>query len=179
MASSKNVKIKSSIIRVAAKAVAKVAAQAEGPAEVTITVTKFKDVLATAASKTSRDTDYVMSMSKEHPGVYLKGDILFVKPPGATIRFTITSLPGDKESYFPVGIAFVREGEKSTSDEQRLGILNFPQSETRMEVRSLSITDSYKDAVPGIRYKFSVIVQRGSDGLIGIIDPGIEHEDEE
>jgi hypothetical protein len=41
------------------------------------------------------------------------------------------------------------------------------------------IVDSYRDTAPHVRYKFSVVVQRGADGRIGIIDPGIVHEDEQ
>jgi hypothetical protein len=57
-----------------------------------------------------------------------------------------------------------------------LGFLNFPQSETRFDGRGLSITDTYKDASLYVRFKFSIVIQRGSDGKIGIIDPGIIHK---
>jgi len=149
----------------------------KNPIEVTITVTQFKDVLATQALK--RDTDFLMTMGKEDPRAYIDGDNLFIKSPGAPVRFSVDSAAGDPENYYPVGIAFVREREHNTSDKQRLGLLNFPQNESRGDVRSFLITDSYQDVAKGVRYKFSVILQRGSDGIIGIIDPGIEHDPSE
>ena len=36
--------------------------------------------------------------------------------------------------------------------------------------------DAFKAMKPYGRYKFSVIIQRASDGKLGIIDPGIENE---
>lgn len=146
---------------------------AKNPIEVTITVTQFKDVLTTEASK--RDTEFSMTMGKEDPRAYIEGDNLFIKSP-APVRFSVDSAAGDPENYYPIGIAFVREREHNTSDKQRLGLLNFPQNESRGDVRSFLITDSYQDVAKGVRYKFSVVLQRGSDGIIGIIDPGIEHD---
>jgi hypothetical protein len=150
---------------------------AKNPIEVVITVTQFKDVLATSDRK--RDTDFQMKMGKEDPRAYVDGANLFIKPPGAPVRFSVDSAPGDSENYYPVGITFVREREHNTSDKQRLGLLNFPQNESRGDIRSFLITDSYQDGAKSVRYKFSVILQRGSDGIIGIIDPGIEHDPSE
>jgi hypothetical protein len=146
------------------------------PAEIKMTVTRFKDVLASASSGTARGTGYEMKLSAEHPSVSIKGDVIYVKSPGAGLRFTMAAAPGDRESYYPIGIAFVRAGKGNTSDEQRLGFLNFAQRDTRPEGRSLAITYRYLDDPKDVRYKFSVVIQRGSDGRIGIIDPAIEHD---
>ena len=75
-----------------------------------------------------------------------------------------------------MGITFVREGLPNANDEQRLGLLNFPQRKTRVIEKIISITDTYRDRKEVVKYKFSVIIQRGSDGKIGIIDPGILHD---
>jgi hypothetical protein len=144
------------------------------PVEIRITVTRFREVLA--PGKTSPCTTYTMDLARKDPRAYIKGDDLYIKGPGAGIRFTLASSAADKKSYYPIGIAFVRESTRNESDAQRLGFLNFPQSETRMKGRTLSILDTFKDRSKRIRFKFSVIIQRGSDGAIGIIDPGIVHE---
>ncbi len=162
--------------------VAKIPAKKRHTIDVTIAVTKFKDVLASDALRGASDgrggrgTDYIMTLPKNDPLAEIRGNDIYIKPPGAILRFTITSARRGKTRYFPVGITYVREGDRNTSDEQRLGLLNFPQSEIYMRRQTLMITDSYKDKTKCVRYKFSVIVQRGSDGKIGIIDPGIVHE---
>lgn len=144
------------------------------PAEVTLTVTGFKDVLASNTSAESRNTAAGMFVSP-HPRVYQdpdKPDTLRIKPKGATIRFTIK--PDD---YFPIGIAFqLVSGVPDPDTLDRLGTLNFEQAQMPRTPHTLCITDSFKDEDGDNRYKFSVIVQRASDCAIGIIDPGIEHD---
>ncbi len=153
------------------------AARELGPVEVTITVTKFRPVLAVQGEGGGRPSDYVMKLARRDPRAVIKGDDLYIRRPGAAIRFTIAAAAGDKERYFPVGIAFVREAADNASDEQRLGLQNFPQRLIRFDGRSAVIVDRYRDREAYVRYKFSVVVQRGSDGKLGIIDPGIIHED--
>ena len=153
-------------------------AKEQKPIEVTIAVTKFRGVLADGAAPGGRGTAYAMKIGNEDPRVMIKGDDIYIKRPGATLRFTIGSATGDRQWYYPVGVAFVREGALSSGDEQRLGLLNFPESMTRMDGRTFVITDTYKDYAPYVRYKFSVAIQRGSDGKIGIIDPEIIHEND-
>lgn len=147
------------------------------PVDITIEVTKFQDVLARGTSDGGRDTSYAMTMPQKDPRAHIQDENIYIKRPGAPLRFSVTSADVSKERYFPVGIAFVRDGACSGGDEQRLGLLNFLEKNTRTEGRKLLITDSYNEQVK-CRYKFSVVIQRGSDGAIGIIDPGIIHEDD-
>jgi hypothetical protein len=154
----------------------KTAASDRNPIEVSISIKRFVDVLTTLAGRTCRGTEYAMKLKRKDPRAFIRGDIIYVRPPGGVIRFSINSVPGDKERYYPAGITFLREGEPYGNNMLRLGMLNFPQSRTHADGQTLSIFDSYKDDAPRVRYKFSVIVQRGSDGSIGIVDPGIDHE---
>ena len=143
----------------------------------TIAVTKFKDVLATDSAG-SRGTEYTMKLAKSDPRAAIKGDDIYVKRPGAMLRFTIASSGADAERYFPVGVAFVREGDDNASDEHRLGHLNFPQMHTRLDGCTLLVNDSYREEARKVRHKFSLVIQCGSDGKIGVIDPGIIHEND-
>jgi hypothetical protein len=152
------------------------AASARNPIEVSIFVRRFVDVLTTVAGRTCRGTEYVMKLRRKDPRAFIRGEIIYVRPPGGVIRFTISSVAGDKDLYYPTGITFLREGEPYGNNMLRLGMLNFPQSRIHADGHSFSILDSYKDDAPRVRYKFSLIIQRGSDGSIGIIDPGIDHE---
>ncbi len=153
----------------------KSSARKSKPVEVVITVSNFNDVLAVDTSPNCRDTDYTMKLRRKDPRADIKGDDLYIKHPGAPIRFTIASSAEDKEKYYAIGITFLREGQRSTGDNQRLGMLCFPQHDNRADGRALTILDTYKGDLKRVRYKFSMIIQRGSDGKIGIIDPGIEH----
>jgi len=158
--------------------VAVASARKLGPVEVIITVAKFRGVLATEGERGGRPSDYAMRLARRDPRATIKGDDLYIRRPGAAIRFAVAPAAGDKGSYFPTGIAFVREASDNASDEQRLGLQNFPQRDIRFDGRTVLIVDRYRDKEPFVRYKFSVVVQRGADGKLGIIDPGIIHEDD-
>lgn len=156
------------------------AIKSQNPVEVIISVTEFRDVLTSTKPRTrelsGRETDYCMALKKEDPRAYINGSCLYVKRPGAPIEFSLVAGDGEKEKYFPVGITFVRHAEQNEDDEERLGLWNFRQDGTHAKRHTLSVVDSYSDK-KSARYKFSVIIQRGSDGAIGIIDPDIIHDD--
>ncbi len=141
--------------------------------QVILTVTKFNNVL-----RAGRPTSFVMKLAQAHPLATIEGDTLFIKKPGSPIRFTLTTGDGTRERYYPIGITFVRANSKRANDALRLGFLNFPERDTHTDEKMLLIDDVYQDTQWPVKYKFSVIVQRGSDGAIGIIDPDIVHEDE-
>jgi hypothetical protein len=159
------------------------------PAHVTFRVIHFQDVLnpdppameSMSLGKNSphnaQCTTHRMSMPKKHPQVSIDPkdpDTLIIKRKGATLLFKIT--PDD---YYPVGITFTMgkgKGEPTVSDQKRLGILNFAQLKMRPDERSLQVTDHFKVIGRDHRYKFSVIISRVKDGVIGIIDPSIVNE---
>lgn len=151
----------------------KAASRTNSPAEVVITVTEFRPVLSPEL-RGARDTGYTMKMKRPHPRVSLKDDTLFVDAPGAAIRLTIASSPKDKVNYYPAGITFVREANRSGSDALLLGQKEFLQRKIIIDGQTLTFTNRFKKSKDSVRYKFSVIIQRGVDGAIGIIDPGIE-----
>jgi hypothetical protein len=147
------------------------------PVEVVVAVTKFIDVLAAKTPRGVRGTAYIMKLAANDQRAEIKGDDIYIKRP-APIRFTFLPSAADKKQYYPVGITFLREGDRTCSDQERLGFLNFPQAETRPDDTSLTIVDRYTDRAKYVRYKFSLVIQRGSDGKIGLIDPGIVHEND-
>jgi hypothetical protein len=157
-------------------------------ANVTLYVRRFRDVFAKDPPVTrkvspgeppphfDRGTLHRMWMPKQrHPQVYIKSnqpDTLHIKSKGATIRLTVRPA-----RYYPVGIAFkLLKGVPNPNAHARIGFLNFEQSRTPRDPQSLFITDHFKDKGSDDQYKFSVIIQRVSDGAIGIIDPPIIHE---
>ncbi|HVU16652.1 MAG TPA: hypothetical protein VHD32_06995 [Candidatus Didemnitutus sp.] len=167
MASSKKLAVKSAPRRGALRP--------SGPIEVQLVVVKFNDVLQGGAPG-EMGCDYVMKLRREDPRVRIDGTDLLVKRPGGLIRFTVVADGTRRERYYPVGITFMREGARSSSDAQRLGLLNFPQGRTQPDGSSIIIADTYRDPAKRVRFKFSVVIQRGSDGSVGIIDPGIVHD---
>lgn len=150
----------------------KVAPKAIGPAEVIITVKEFRPVLSPELRE-ARDTSYTMRMKRPHRRVSLKDDTLFVNAPGVTIRLTIASSAGDKIKYYPAGITFVREESKCLSEVELLGRKNFQQRRIVIDGQTLTFANRFKKGKDKVLYKFSVIVQRGTDGAVGIIDPRI------
>ena len=155
---------------------AKGAARASIPAEIVITVTQFRAVLSAKEAGEVRDTGYEMKMKRPHSRVSLKDDTLFVKSPGAVIRLTIASPAKDKTRYYPAGITFVRDGGNGLTEADRLGRKDFLQRRITIDGLALKFTDRFQKGKEKTLYKISVILQRGSDGAIGIIDPGIENE---
>ena len=141
------------------------------PAEIRITIGEFTDVLGTGKPI----TDFSLALAKRNPNVSVDGDTIHVKYPKTTVRFTLASSAGDKINFYPAGITFVLKSDCATTEASRLGLQNFPQNKIRLDGESLSITDNYLHVKNTITYKFSLVVQRGSDGKIGIIDPGISN----
>lgn len=151
----------------------KATSRTNSPAEVVITVTEFRPVLAPELSG-ARDTGYTMKLKRPHPRVSLNDDTLVVKAPGAVIRLTIAAK--DKIKYYPAGITFVREDSDGLSESLRLGRPDLLQRKIVIDGQTLTFTDRFKKGTENVLYKFSVILQRGTDGAIGIIDPGIEND---
>jgi hypothetical protein len=156
---------------------ATVAASTIVPAEVVITVTEFRPVLSPKVRGT-RDTTYTMRLKRPHRHVSLVDDTICVDSPGATIRLTIASAAGDKIRYYPAGITFVREASKGLSEELLLGRPDLLQRRIVINGQTLTFTDRFRRGKDNVQYKFSVIIQRGLDGAIGIIDPRLKNRDE-
>lgn len=139
---------------------------------VQLTVTKFRDIIREQGGL----TDHEISLPRgQCSRVRLEKDTLFIKPPAVTLVFTLASGREDRENYYPLGISYIRAGE-TQNEELRLGFINFPQKKQALRRRQIMVTDSYRDKEKHAKYKFSIFVQRGSDGRIGIIDPSIVHD---
>jgi hypothetical protein len=152
-------------------------------ANVTLTVSKFVDVLTSEEPHGKRNTECEMKAEPNHPQVTMdpgsKGTTptLKVKGGSTTVCFQIKS-KNPRNKYFPLGIAFRRRTNRGSNDSRDdiLGRKDFSFGSMHLFGRSLYITDHFKNCGPGRRYKFSVIIQRQHDGAIGIIDPDIVHE---
>ena len=105
--------------------------------------------------------------------VFAPFNTLFVQAPGAMIQFVIAP----RMPYYPIGIAFLRKDPAPTSIEERLGLQNFTRPQSQ-DAQCLLIDDHFVAGKPGTKvwYKFSIIIQSGSDGMLGIIDPGVVNE---
>jgi hypothetical protein len=148
------------------------------PVEVIVSVTRFRQAVATK-NRPGGKTEVVMKLARTDPRASIKGDVLFISRPNTAVRFTLRGAGATREQYYPLGISFLREGSGKERAEDQLGFVTFPQSETQPDGTTLSILDTYKYTEGGARFKFSLFIQRGSDGALGIIDPSIEHIDDE
>lgn len=145
------------------------------PIDVIVTVVRFSDVIGSRATG-PRLTDYKMALRPGENRAQIVGDDIRIRPPGAPIRFIVAS--ADNRQYRPLGIAFAREGAKVLSESDRLGLVVFAERELQPEQRAVVVSDSYAEAPRNVRFKFTLFIQRGSDGAIGLIDPGIIHSNE-
>lgn len=122
-----------------------------------------------------------------------KKETVHVPLPGAILRFEITGELGQTNAYRPVGIAFRRADDTPpaavawSTGEHPLPLRPFSAFELnghyvqitdipQRRVMSLDPEYSKKPWPRWITYKFSIFIQRDSDGAIGIIDPYIENE---
>jgi hypothetical protein len=151
--------------------------QLQDLAGVTFTVTDFNDVCAPAGHMRGGLTQATMLLTSDMSGnVRQVNATLHVKAPGATFKFIIVPDRG-AETYYPIGIAFVQEDPRAANDHQRLGLQVFHRLHSP-NPQFLLIGDHFPPTVPKtfVRYKFYLVLQRGSDGKLGIIDPGIVNE---
>lgn len=159
-------------------------------AEIIMRVTDFREVLHTTAN--DRGVQHKVTMRKNHPRVSVYQNnktglpTLKVKEGAGPITFKFKIVDEEisdrfKDTYYPLGIAFEWQGSTQligTRKPDMVGRSNFPIERTHVYGDSLYVTDLLISRAEGAQYKFSLIIQRERDGKIGIIDPGIEHENE-
>ena len=176
------------------------ASQAPGltTVDITLTVTRFRNLLEPAAGSAPL-TDFIMTGPEEGNGRLKMGDYqkgapagarytLRVQRPGVVLRFTIAAR-ADGERYLPVGIAFERgDGTAPTAVPVvtgNHGKTDTPFSDLEIKGATIQVLDRPLGGVPAkgettpprrVTYKFSVFIQRQSDGALGLIDPWIENE---
>ena len=143
------------------------------PASITLTITSFQDTDSTAAG--SRYCTADMALAPDPAGkVTQAGNRLRVKGP-TDLEFTIAAPAGSPESYFALGIVF-----KSGSADKH-GRNNFDIKNHKVNDAKISIRNNHSVSAPassgGVVYEFFILIQRVSDGAIGIIDPEIENQD--
>jgi hypothetical protein len=150
-----------------------------------LTVNHFKDV-TTAGVMTDKivkghGPDVVMVIQKNllpNRNTFQNNNLHLWYPDAQSASITFEIKPAD--DYYFAGITFWKTNKDlsaltgSKTPAGRLGLGNFSPCRISDDRKSLSITDEYTEHTVG--YKFSIIIQRGSDGKIGMIDPGIIHE---
>jgi hypothetical protein len=140
-------------------------------AVVEVLVEKFRDIFtAEGNDPCERGTQASLKLRHENPKVKIEDGEIIVYAYGAHLEFVIS------EGYYPVGITFkLLSGVKCPDDVELLGHLNFSPAKICPGDHSLFVTDEYRDLGGNNKYKFSIIIQRASDGAIGIIDPNLIH----
>lgn len=166
--------------------------------DVTLTVTRFQSLFEATGGRVPL-SDFEMSGPEEGNGRLKIGDYqkgsppgarhtLRVQRPGVVVRFTVASAT-DGERYLPVGISFERADQTAPvavpwTTEKRAPA-GSPFSGLTIEGPTIQVVDRPIGGVPAtseptpprrVSYKFSVFVQRQSDGALGLIDPTIENE---
>jgi hypothetical protein len=81
-----------------------------------------------------------------------------------------------KESYKPLALYFRQETDPNTKRKDPEGRTNFTTSLTPKGTVVMRHNCLLRG--PDGRYEFYVLIQRASDGAVGLIDPGVETEEE-
>ena len=147
------------------------AAETESPAQVTLSVTQFRDIRATTAG--TRWTDARASLTA-HPSVRMSGEpeyATFHVKGAVDIAISVTSA-SSAESYVPIAIVFQQKTPGDPTKADTDGRRNFSAA----TLNGSTLTVRNRCDLRGVRYEFFVVIQRVSDGAIGIIDPEIENE---
>ena len=144
-------------------------------AQVTLTVTKFRSITSLA------DHGYVDATTAlaPHASVTLvdeDGMATHRVKRAVNIEITVGSADAS-ESYTPLGILFQQRVDGAAVKKDPDGATNFDQwrSDNGTVVMRHKFINKGRDG----HYEFFVVIQRASDGEIGIIDPDIETENAE
>jgi hypothetical protein len=156
------------------------------PYEVVFTVTAFQNLIGLRGNRPA-ETAFTMSM----PSPDLKRCYLYPDPncgplsirvlcPGAALRFRVVGADG--EAYMAVGVTFTNQTTtRAVACETGSGHPgNTPFGMLELVNSELFFADSLPGAAAKPQaftfYKFSVLIQRVSNGALGLIDPGVENE---
>ena len=159
-------------------------------AEFKLTVTKFRNILKTPDKQ--RGTLYQMRAVRydsdlvrveKYTAGRRKGFVRCIKihPGSVALRFRVDQPAGSTDHYSPVGIAFVRKGQRKrrTLAARPVGKAFPPHTMALDEVsRALSITAEFpKGRSPDEgQYEFFLFIQHDESGKLGIIDPPLDHD---
>lgn len=158
--------------------VSSVFAQTAGPARVTLTVTQFRSL--TSGTDDSRWTDANVSLAP-HSAVTLIGNggpsaLATFKVRGA-VAFEINVVSAaPAERYTVLGVTFEQKPDAQGRKSDPKGRLNFGPATVAGATLKFPHLAHAKSI--GRSYEFFVVVQRASDGAIGVIDPAIENTQE-
>jgi len=156
-----------------------------GTALVTFTVTDFKGILPDDGnwsifnSSGNRLVKHSIALVK-HDRVKLKGNKFVVGGHGpVTFRFRIEDSKAETV-FYPVGITFKLKktgGDRDVMDP--CARRYFSNNTMHIFGSDMYFTYNYKDLEgQTANYQCYVVIQRDSDGSMGIIDPGIGHDNE-
>jgi hypothetical protein len=155
-------------------------AETDTPAVIAFKITAFNPVLVDDCEKPrSRSipggaSQAVMRVVKKNPRVRIDPErqLISVNAPGAILQFVV-----EPNLYLPIGISFwMLPTDAKVGAEQKAGLVDFEDPQIQRRGRTISINDRFKSGGPYFIYKFSMVIQRLSDGKLGIVDPGIENE---
>ncbi|MBI5690024.1 MAG: hypothetical protein HZC55_07965, partial [Verrucomicrobia bacterium] len=155
--------------------------------DVTFTLTEVTDLGVCHGQSVFR-TDYTMDLDPAGAAVcqLVPPDKIRVFRPGVILRFSVVRFRGS--AYLPIGIAFsqVITPARSRAVPCETGPVRTQVSPFGNLIISggvLEITDQLpparkrSSANPTFtEYRFSLLLQRGSDGALGLIDPVVENE---
>lgn len=138
-------------------------------AKVTLTVTQFRPLTSLAENR------YVDATSSLEPHATVRMEVRDGMPTficKEAVDFEITVASSDSnETYVPLAVTFQQLGEFSGSKRDKSGAINFerlPAAASKLLFRNKMLLHRLEGS-----YEFFVLIQRASDGVLGLIDPTI------
>jgi hypothetical protein len=162
-------------------------------AKATVTVTVFRQVATTLEPKRYCAVEVDMRPLQPPSGAPAgaPADIVFVAPSSAThpngrfhfnapgaLALTIKPRDGINATYVPLAVGFRRSTEcPDDCDVLGRGVLASTINDDVVTIRN-KYHHPHQIKKPVV-YEFYILIQRSSDGAIGLIDPDIENKEEE
>ncbi len=138
-----------------------------------LNVTNFHEVGGDHTWTTASQT---LSTDQDPPNISVDGEGYLITGP-STIQFSFADAAGNNDpTYIPIGIYFDEASTDATQSDPQ-GLADFPTCNIGTDVNgSRYMQVGIADVDPDLHWEFYIVLQRTTDGKLGVIDPKIRNQ---
>ena len=120
--------------------------------------------------------DWNLSTDQDPPNISVDSNGFLITG-ASTIQFTFNDDQGNADpSYIPIGIYFDEDSADPTQSDPR-GLSDFPSCNIGTDASGTRYMQvGISDVNPNLHWEFYIVLQRTSDGKLGVIDPKIRNQ---